>query len=147
MSTADVLTQGVNKATEVLFTRDPDRTALGVALGLSLYSVALVLDPVPFDIPFVSLTHLPWWGWMCLGILAAHIPKIFGSGVPKSFGDKELDNILKVIKIANFPPAEQCRQYRSLVQSMTEKYIDRLEAESLSKARKRKRKRSDAFAD
>lgn len=115
MNPMDRLTGFVDKVMDLLLMNSPNRTGLGVAIGLSVHVLILVLEPVLINFTQLNLTRLPIWAWPVLGIVVMNLRGIMSSLRDDSVGNEQIDLAIKVISKAKMPPAAERHQYILLI--------------------------------
>ena len=73
----DRLTDITNRALDLLLTKHPARTSIGVMLGLVCAFLVELFLPVLKEVQFANFAGVPKWGWIPVGILVAHLPTLF----------------------------------------------------------------------
>ena len=125
MNSIDRWTQLIDKVMDVFLVNSPNRTGLGVAIGLGLHVLTLIFEPILQGWTYVNL-QLPLWGWPVLGIVVMNLRTIGASLREETTGNEQLDRAIKVIRTARLPPAAERHQYVLLIA----KVIDELKFDS-----------------
>ncbi|GFE82764.1 hypothetical protein GCM10011487_47640 [Steroidobacter agaridevorans] len=116
----DRWTQLVGKVADLLLMNSPNRTGLGVVLGLGVYVLTLIFEPMLNNFTLLNLTRLPAWGLPVLGIVVMNLRAIKCSLTEDSVGDEEVDVAIKVIEKAKMSPGAARHQYILLIAKVIE---------------------------
>ncbi|MGO4382493.1 hypothetical protein [Pseudoduganella sp. RAF53_2] len=119
MDNVDSGSRILNRALDIIFTKYPARTGLGVILGCTLGFTARLFAPALKSIEFADFSGAPWWGWITLGILIMHSPTITSLFKQKAIGNDAIDQALDLIDRGNFTQAERRQQYRNLIERVS----------------------------
>lgn len=120
MTAMDRWTQLVDKSTDLLLANSPNRTGLGVAIGLGVHVLILIFEPTLSTVSYLNLTRLPFWSWPVLGIVAMNFRAIRCSLKEDSVGNEQIDMAIKLIEKAKMSPAAERHQYALLVAKVVE---------------------------
>lgn len=120
MTAMDRWTQLVGKVADLLLMNSPNRTGLGVVLGLGVYVLTLIFEPMLNNFTLLNLTRLPAWGLPVLGIVVMNLRAIKCSLTEDSVGDEEVDVAIKVIEKAKMSPGAARHQYILLIAKVIE---------------------------
>lgn len=130
----DTVTRFLNRALDVIFTKYPARTSLGVVLGCVLLFLTRLFAPALQTITVVDLSGAPWWGWLFLGVLVMHAPTIVHLFGQKPLGDDVIDKALDLIDRGNFTQAERRQQFRNLIERVSTQVVLNQQAKSKVRA-------------
>ncbi|MFH2126788.1 MAG: hypothetical protein ABIK12_09740 [Pseudomonadota bacterium] len=100
---------------DFLLLRNPEKTILGIMLGLVCFFLTVIFKPVIINFHWLNLKDAPGWGWIPLGITAVNLPSILCSLFKKPLYSEEVDEISRVIDKGDFSEAERRQIYRRLV--------------------------------
>lgn len=101
---------------DVLLLRNPERTVMGVLLGIVFAFLTTLFHPVLIKVELFDITSAPKWGWIPLGILVVHLPMVVWNIVHKPTMNDEVDEIIRLIEKGNFTDSEKRQMYRNLIQ-------------------------------
>lgn len=121
MTAMDRWTQLLGKVPDLLLMNSPNRTGLGVAVGLALHVLILICEPMLSTFTQLNLTRLPLWGLPVLGIVLMNLRAIKCSLTEDSVGSEEVDVAIKVIERARMSPAAARHQYILLIAKVIER--------------------------
>jgi hypothetical protein len=130
----DMATRVLNRTLDVIFTKYPARTSLGVVLGCVFLFIIRLLNPALQTITMLDFSGAPWWGWLFLGILAMHTPTIVYLFGQKPVGDDAIDKALDLIDRGNFSHAERRQQFRNLIERVSKQVALNEQAKSKVRA-------------
>jgi hypothetical protein len=115
----DLWTKVLSKAIDIIFVKYPTRTSLGVILGGFCDFLVQFFSPTLKSITYFNFAGSPRWGWWLLGILLLHIPTIISSFRRKLVGNDAIDQLLELIERGDFTKTEKRRQYRKLIEKVS----------------------------
>jgi hypothetical protein len=99
----------------ILLLKNPERTVLGVLLGVVISFLSRLFSPLLETIKIMDIGKAPSWGWIPLGIVIINLSNIFTSTLTKPRINEEIDNISKLIEDGSFSASEKRQVYRSLI--------------------------------
>lgn len=114
------LTEFVDKVMDLFLMNSPNRTGLGVAIGLSIHALILVLEPALTNFPQLNLTGLPLWAWPVLGIVVMNLRAIRSALKEDSVGNEQIDLAIRIINRAKMSPGAERHQYVLLIAKVIE---------------------------
>lgn len=114
-------TRIVDRALDIVLSKYPARTGLGVVTGLLLHLLAELFSPALKAVPFLDISSLGWWQWLAPGLLIMHAPTILSILKQRSIGNDEVDQVLQLIERGNFSESERRQQYRMLINRVIDK--------------------------
>jgi hypothetical protein len=120
MTAMDRWTQLVGKIADLLLMSYPHRTGLGVALGLGVHVLMLILEPMLGTFTLLNLTRLPVWAMPVLGIVVMNLRAIRSSLREDSVGSEQVDLAIRLIEKAKMSPAAARHQYILLIAKVIE---------------------------
>lgn len=106
---------------DALLIRNPERTAVGAALGFGIHGVLGVFQPLLAG-RGVDLGRLDWWASICIGVVFMHLPLIFWSVRHKPLISDELENLIELIESTNIGELEKRAAYRKVVNKCIEEF-------------------------
>lgn len=115
MDPSEIFTKFASRSLDIILTKYPTRTSLGIIVGAALYSLVQLFKPLIGESSFIDLVSVPFWGWLPIGLFITHIPTLNHSFKQKMVGDDPIDKVLELIKQGDFSEAERRRQYRTLI--------------------------------
>jgi hypothetical protein len=115
------ISEDANKVTGVayrlldaLILRNPERTAIGVALGVALYGVLNVVQPALVG-HGMDLARLDWVASACIGLVIVHLPFVIWSVRHRPVISDELEDLIQLIESTNVGQLERRMAYRKLI--------------------------------
>lgn len=133
----DRLTYITNRALDLLLTKHPARTSIGVVLGMAVAVLVELFLPVLKTVQFANFAGVPKWGWIPVGILVAHLPTLFSFVTTKPTSNEVIDEIMTLIEKGNFSKTEKRQQYRLLISKVSENLaLNQLAAQELRAVKK-----------
>jgi hypothetical protein len=118
---AGVLSQPGNKVSAAalrlldgLLVRNPERTAIGVALGVAIDGIVGVFWPLLAS-RGVHLGRPDWWASVSIGLVVVHLPFVIWSIRNKPLINDELESLMQLIESTNIGEVEKRAAYRKLV--------------------------------
>lgn len=120
MTAMDRWTQFLVKVTDLLLLNAPNRTGLGVALGLGIYVLILIFEPLLSTFTQLNLTRLPVWGLPVLCIAVLNAKAIKCSLTEDTVGREDIDVAIKLIEKSKMSPAAARHQYILLIAKVIE---------------------------
>jgi hypothetical protein len=129
VSQDDITTsEGVKKASAValrildaLLVRNPERTAVGVAIGFGIDGVLGVFQPLMVS-RGLDLSRFEWWASVCLGLVLVHLPFVVWSVRHKPLISDELESLIKLIERTNIGELEKRTAYRRVVNKCIDEF-------------------------
>lgn len=118
--TKNTWTDVTNRALDLLFTKHPVRTSIGVVLGLVFAFLVELFMPALKTVTFANFAGVPKWGWIPVGILVAHVPTVLAFVMTKPISNETIEEIVTLIEQANFSKGEKRQQYRLLISKVSE---------------------------
>lgn len=103
------------KLVNVLLLKNPERTVLGVLLGVVFSFFSKIFTPLLEKIQYIDISKAPTWGWIPLGIVFMNLPVIVSLIRKKPRINEKVDEVTKIIEEGNFSEVERRRMYRNLV--------------------------------
>jgi predicted Co/Zn/Cd cation transporter (cation efflux family) len=119
MNPMDRWTQLLDKVLNLFLVDSPNRTGLGVAIGLFVHVLILIFEPM-LTLAQLNLTRLPMWAWPVIGVVAMNARAIRASLKEESVGNEQIDLAIRVIKKAKMSPAAERHQYILLIAKVIE---------------------------
>jgi len=124
----DPTTKGGNRATavllrvvDILLIRNPERTAIGVLLGLAIQGIFDVLFPLLVQ-HGVSIGRMDWWASISCGVVFVHLPFIVWSISHRPLVNDELEGIIQLVESTNIGELEKRSAYRQVVNKCIEQF-------------------------
>jgi len=122
MNTAtDKLSAALLRLLDALILRNPERTAIGGMLGLSLHGLFTVLQPL-LSTKGIILGPVEWWASLSFGVVLVHFPFVISSMRRKPLISDELENLIKLIESTNIGELEKRSAYRRVVNKCIEEF-------------------------
>ncbi|AMX17733.1 hypothetical protein IEC338SC_0554 [Acinetobacter pittii] len=115
----DLYSKFISQGLDVLFTKYPTRTGLGIILGSVLSFITNLFRPFLEKIESIDFNTAPWWGWLSIGLIIMHIPTIISVFQQNSIGNDRVDQALELIEKGNFSKNERRQHYRNLIEKVT----------------------------
>jgi hypothetical protein len=103
------------KVVNILLLKNPERTVLGVLVGIVFSFLSKLFSPAMREIKSVDLTVAPEIGWLAIGIVLLNLPTIFSNMIRPPKINEQIDSLTKLIEQGNFSDAEKRKMYRDLV--------------------------------
>lgn len=120
-SAVDKASAVATRLLDALVLRNPERTAVGGMLGLSLYGLFGILRPLLAQ-EGVSLGEIDWWVSMCFGVVIVHLPFVVWSVRRRPLISDELESLMELIESTNIGEAEKRSSYRKVVNKCIEEF-------------------------
>jgi hypothetical protein len=115
------LSQAGNKASatalrllDALLFRNPERTAIGVAVGLAIDGIVGVFWPLLAS-KGIHLGRPDWWASVSIGLVLVHLPFVIWPIRNKPLINDELESLMQLIESTNIGELEKQAAYRKLV--------------------------------
>lgn len=112
---------GALRLLDVLFLRNPERTAVGATLGFALHGAFGVFQPLISAKGF-PLGDWEWWASMSTGVVLVHLPFILWSVRTRPLISDELDALIELIESTNIGALEKRTAYRRVVNKCIEEF-------------------------
>ena len=106
---------------DALLLRNPERTAIGGMLGLSLHGLFGILRPLLSEKGIV-IGQVDWWASLSLGIVIVHLPFLIWSIRRRPLISDELESLIKLIESTNIGEQEKRSAYRKVVNKCIEEF-------------------------
>ncbi len=103
------------KAINILLLKNPERTVLGILLGVVYSFFANIFNPLLSKIQYIDMSKAPSGGWIPLGIICVNLPIIISHLFRKPIINEKVDEITKLIEAGCFTEIERRTMYRNLV--------------------------------
>jgi len=103
------------KFINILFLKNPERTVLGLLLGVVFSFLSKLFSPFLKTFNTIDINEAPDLGWVALGIVIINLPVIFANMVSRPKINEEIDSVTKLIEQGNFSDIEKRKLYRDLV--------------------------------
>lgn len=100
---------------DILMLRNPERTVLGILLGVVLSFLFKLFEPFLEKMDFLSLAKVQLWEYVSFGVLVIHLPYVLWSIIRKPSINDEVDEVIRLIERSNFIEKEKRQMYRNLV--------------------------------
>lgn len=120
MDPIDFFTKFASRSLEIILTKYPTRTTLGVIVGGALYSFARIFQSFLNESTAIDFLSISIWSWMFIGLFLTHIPTLIHSFGQKLVGNEPIDTTIELIKQGNFTEPERRRHYRALITKVME---------------------------
>jgi hypothetical protein len=111
----DWLSRHLLRCVDILLMKNPERTVLGVLLGITLSFLSKLFEPSLVKIDSISLAKVHVWEFISLGILAIHFPYVISKIIRKPRINDDVDEVISLIEKSNFSEKEKRQMYRNLV--------------------------------
>lgn len=112
----NIITEKINHALDILLAKHPERTSIGIAIGVMLGFLNNILQPLLKKWnTIIDVSNTSVWGWISIGIVFMHIPTIIHQFRKISIENDSLDQILNLIERGDFTPLEKRQHYRDLI--------------------------------
>ena len=106
---------------DALILRNPERTAIGGMLGLSLYGLFGIIRSLLLS-KGIDLRNIEWWAFISFGIVIVHLPFIIWSVRKRPIISDELDNLITLVESTNIGELERRMAYRKIVNKCIEEF-------------------------
>lgn len=103
------------RAINILLLNNPERTVLGVLLGIVFSFLFKLFAPTLKTIKSIDVIGAPEVGWVALGIILLNLPTVLAKIVRPPKINEQVDALTRLIEQGNFSDAEKRRMYRDLV--------------------------------
>lgn len=100
---------------DILMLKNPERTVLGVLLGVVVSFLFKLFEPYLSKIDILNLAKLQLWEFISFGVIIVHIPYLLWSIIRKPLINDEVDDVIRLIESGNFSEKEKRQMYRNLV--------------------------------
>lgn len=120
----DQISSAISQALNWIFIKYPQRTGLGVVLGVVLkegINIALQYEKVNIELSMLLC--------VCAGILIMHIPTIFSKPIKNDEIEAAIYYFKKVQKAGNFSESEKRQQWQTLIELIYKKVSDQPEGQ------------------
>lgn len=97
---------------DTLLLRNPERTAVGGMLGLTIHGIVTALRPAMAS---RGLGSIEWWASLSVGIVIVHLPFVVSSVRRKPLINDEVEGLIKLIESTNMSESEKRAAYREVV--------------------------------
>jgi hypothetical protein len=111
----------VLRVVDILLIRNPERTAIGVLLGLAIQGIFDVVSPLLIH-NGISIGRLDWWASISCGIVVVHLPFIVWSISHRPLVNDELEGIIRLVESTNIGELEKRSAYRQVVNKCIEQF-------------------------
>lgn len=111
----------VLRALDTLLIKNPERSAIGVVLGLAIQGMAEVCSPLLARSGF-DLGRLEWWGAISLGLVLVHAPFVIWSMRHRPLISDELESLIELIESTNIGESERRVAYRRVVNKCIDQF-------------------------
>jgi hypothetical protein len=109
------------RALDALLIRNPERTAVGVAIGFGIDGILNVAQPLAISKGF-DLSRFDWWASVCLGLVLVHLPFVVWSIRHRPLISDELESLIKLIERTNIGDLEKRAAYRRVVNKCIDEF-------------------------
>lgn len=106
---------------DALLVRNPERTAIGVAVGLGLHGILGICQPLVVATG-VDLSKLEWWESGSIGLVLVHLPFVIWSVRHKPLISDELESLIELIESTNIGEMEKRVAYRKVVNKCIDEF-------------------------
>lgn len=111
----DAMTATFLRVLNVLLLGHPNKTSLGVVVGLAISGVIRIFAPALTAGDYVDLASTPWWAWVAIGVVLAHLRTLWRFWTHAPTHSEKIDEAMMVIEEGNFSAPERRQHYRRLV--------------------------------
>lgn len=105
-------------AINILVSKHPGRTSLGIVLGPSIFFGIEVAAKVTGEKTFIDLVEIDGWKWIPPSILICHSPTLIKYLSTKTTGNEDVDERLELIERGNFSEIEKRALFRELIEDV-----------------------------
>jgi hypothetical protein len=109
------------RALDTLLLKNPERTAIGMILGLSIQGAYEVFAPI-IARSGIGLGPFDWWASVSLGVVLVHLPFIVWSVRHKPLISDELESLIQLIESTNIGEIEKRSAYRKVVNKCIDQF-------------------------
>jgi hypothetical protein len=106
---------------DALLVRNPERTAIGVAVGLGLHGILGICQPLVASTG-VDLGKLEWWASVSIGLVLVHLPFVIWSVRHRPLISDELESLIELIESTNIGEVEKRVAYRKVVNKCIDEF-------------------------
>jgi len=128
----DTATRFLNRAFDLMFTKYPTRTSIGVFVGVTLDGIAAVLVPVMSVAMAAAIGHVKLWHYVALGVVLLHVPTLVHLVRHRADLDEQCEHAIAVIERAPVGVEEKRSMYRELVRRVMDQLVVTQESRSAS---------------
>lgn len=125
----DKLSFNLLRYINILMVNNPERTVLGLLLGIMFAFLTKLFEPYLNTIKFINVNNISLIGWLPFGIVLVHLPQTLWSIFTRPIIKDEIDDLIRLVEKSNLSDKEKRIAYRNIVN----KCID-----SISKTKKPK---------